>query len=554
LPLVLALFLFALTDEQQIRENLKTPTGVIELPAGLVEVSSEILLPANSRNLEIRGAKSGTVLRATPDFKGRAIFAISGGSHVTFSNFEIVGSRGALANNQPQKLAPDDVPFSRFTNNSGIVAEKTDGLNVSNLKMREIAGFAILVSHASHVKIDNVSVEESGARNAQKRNNSTGGILLEEGTTDFEVTNCTLKSILGNGIWTHSLYTSPRNARGRFANNKVEYVGRDAFQVGHAISVKVENNTAGAIGFPVDAVDIEHGAIPVALDTAGNTEKSSYTGNHFSEINGKCIDLDGFHDGEIRNNTCENSEPPDAYKFGNYGIVMNNSNPDMESRNIVISGNTIDGAMFGGIFVIGTGNTVTHNRLYNINIAHCPEMAAQFGCFLGADEPDILRTGIYLGRGAHRPDIARGNTVEDNFISGYGMGAHCLGVAPGVSLENNHVARNECSDNLPVNARNRIHQLAERNVVEAFNRAIFPVSPGGIEPARQDGQVILPFPRRPDALAHPGDQFAQFSVQRNRLALHQFEAQPEGALPVAFADEREFHRVRLRAGSDRDAM
>ena len=469
MPFVLALFLLAVSDEQQIRDRLKNPTGVIELPAGVVEVSSEIQIPAAAHDLEIHGAKQGSLLRATPGFTGRAIFVLPGGANIHFHDFEIVGSRGALTQTV-QGLAPDDVPFSRFTVNNGILAENANRLNISAIKMREIAGFGILVNHASQLRIDGIAIQDSGSLNAKQRNNTTGGILLEEATTDFEVTNCTLKNIFGNGIWTHSLYRSPRNARGRIANNKVEYVGRDAFQVGHAISVRVENNTATAIGLPVEAVDIEHGAIPVALDTAGNTEKSTYIGNHFSEINGKCIDLDGFHDGEVRDNTCENEGPPDAYKYGNYGIVMNNSNPDMESRNVVISGNTIDGVLFGGIFIIGSGNTVTHNRLFNINIAHCPELAALYGCFLGPDEPDILRTGIYLGKGAHRPDIARNNIVEDNSISGFGMGAHCIGVAPGVSLEKNRVARNDCSDNLPVNARNGIHQLPVRNVLEAVNR------------------------------------------------------------------------------------
>jgi hypothetical protein len=474
--LLLTLLLLAATDEQQLRDRLKNPTGVVELPAGVLEISREIVLPANAHNLEIRGAKSGTLVRAKPDFQGRALFVLSGGANVRFHDFEVVGSRGALS--QPtQGLAPDDVPFVRFTRTSGILAVNTQGLEISRITMREIAGFAVLVSHSSRVKIDSVTVQDSGSANAKKRNNGTGGILLEEATTDFEVTNCTLKNILGNGIWTHSLYQSPRNARGVIAKNHVEYVARDAFQVGHAVSVRVENNTATAIGFPVDAVDMEHGAIPVALDTAGNTEKAQYLNNHFSEINGKCIDLDGFHDSEVRGNNCENQLPPDAYKYGNYGIVMNNSNPDMQSRNVVISGNTIDGAMFGGIFIIGTGNTVTRNRLFHINIAHCPELAALYGCFLGPDEPDILRTGIYLGRGAARPDIARDNVVEDNYISGYGMGAHCLGTAPGVTLEKNRVARNECSDDVPVNARNRIHQLPVGNIFEALYTQILPVPP-----------------------------------------------------------------------------
>ncbi len=59
------------------------------------------------------------------------------------------------------------------------------------------------------------------------------------------------------------------------------------------------------------------------------------------------------------------------YPYGNFGIIMNNSNPDMQSRNIRITGNTIDGGLFGGIFIIGSGNTVTGNHLLHLNMAHC---------------------------------------------------------------------------------------------------------------------------------------------------------------------------------------
>ena len=81
-------------------------------------------------------------------------------------------------------------------------------------------------------------------------------------------------------------------------------------------------------------------AIPAAIDTAGNVDHSTYTGNRFSEINGKCIDLDGFHDGEVTRNVCTGQR--------NFGIVMNNSNPDMESSGITIADNVIDGGQYGG--------------------------------------------------------------------------------------------------------------------------------------------------------------------------------------------------------------
>jgi len=85
-------------------------------------------------------------------------------------------------------------------------------------------------------------------------------------------------------------------------------------------------------------VDVENSAVPVGVDAAGNVDRSSYPHNHFDDINGKCIDLDSLHDGEVHDNRC--------YGFANFGIVMTNSNPDMRSRNIAIVDNHIDGACY----------------------------------------------------------------------------------------------------------------------------------------------------------------------------------------------------------------
>src|SRR6185312_15723514 len=253
-----------------------------------------------------------------------------------------------------------------------------------------------------------------------------------------------------NGIWTHSLYTSPRNARGRIAGNEFAMIGRDAIQIGHATEVRVENNRGRMIGYPAEEVDLEGLAFPVAVDTAGNVDKSVYRDNQWEEIDGKCFDLDGFHDGEVSNNTCTNAEAAKEYPYGNFGIIMNNSNPDMQSRNIRITGNTIEGGMFGAIFIIGSGHTVSGNHLLHLNMAHCNDPGGPMNCAAMAAEPDLLRSGIYLGAGAERPDPAQGNTVENNEISGYGMSRHCIGTAPKVSLQANKVGKNECADDAAV--------------------------------------------------------------------------------------------------------
>ena len=434
LILILALISLALLFFSQ------SPRRVMELPAGEILVHSPLAVNGNT---ELRGALSGTTLRAAPDFAGRAIVVVHGAG-VRLRDFTIDGNRDVLE--VRAGLPASDTPFARFTNNNGVFASDVTALTIEGLKFQNIAGFAILASNSHGVIIDRVQVSECGSRNAAGRNNGTGGILLEEGTTDFRITNCNLHNIRGNGLWTHSLYTSPRNARGLIALNRLANIGRDAIQVGHAREIRVEENTGMLIGFPVEDVDMEGRAIPVAIDTAGNVESSSYARNVFQEVNGKCIDLDGFHDGDIRGNECVNRSAPQVYRFGNYGIVMNNSNPDMRSQNIRVEDNTIDGALFGGIFVIGTGHRVAHNRLLNLNTAHCNENAAEFGCYYAPGEPDMLRSGIYLGKGAERPGPARGNTVEDNEISGYQMKARCMASAPGILPGWNTVRGNVCRD------------------------------------------------------------------------------------------------------------
>jgi hypothetical protein len=60
----------------------------------------------------------------------------------------------------------------------------------------------------------------------------------------------------------------------------------------------------------------------------------------------------------------------------------------------------------------------------------------------------MLRSGIYLGRGAERPALARGNVVEGNTITGFRMRERCVGLAPGVVPGANTVRNNRCSDAL----------------------------------------------------------------------------------------------------------
>jgi Right handed beta helix region len=250
---------------------LMRPTGntrTMRFPEGVTEVHSEIPVEANT---VVHGVAGRTILRAATDFQGRAIFVVRGDG-VRIRDLEIDGNRDAIE--VLGGLPASDMPFERFTRGNGVLAAGITNLEIENVSFSGIAGFAVLVSRGRQIAIDRVRVTDGGSRNAAGRNNTTGGILIEEGTTDFRVSNCELRGIRGNGVWTHSLYTSPRNARGVFEDNVFDTIGRDALQVGHATAVRVERNRGTLIGFPVDVVDVEGRAIPVAVDTAGNGDAS----------------------------------------------------------------------------------------------------------------------------------------------------------------------------------------------------------------------------------------------------------------------------------------
>jgi hypothetical protein len=324
------------------------------------------------------------------------------------------------------------------------MADEVEGIEISQVNFTNMATFAVIISRSSGVRIHDVTVADSGSLNAKGRNNLTGGILIEEGTADFEVTNSSFRNIRGNALWTHSLLTSPQLLDGKFSGNKFERIGRDAIQVGHAKRVTVEENRGREIGYPPEIVDVENGGTPVAIDTAGDVEGSQYSLNQFDEVNGKCLDLDGFHDGIVTNNSCINRGKAADYPNGHYGIVMNNTNPATHSNNIELNSNLIDGTKYGGLYVMGSGNHIANNRFVNLNLAGCNESSPQ--CVFNKNEPEMLQAGIYIGTGPARKEEAKNNVIRNNTVSGHKMAARCVVAGPGVTKVANTIEDNRCED------------------------------------------------------------------------------------------------------------
>ncbi|MBL8211474.1 MAG: right-handed parallel beta-helix repeat-containing protein [Bryobacterales bacterium] len=433
------LLLLGCRKDNALRKALGAKSGEVKLPSGTVDVDEPLI---------IEGADGLTVIgdgrvKLQAKEKMKAVLIVRRSRNVRLENFVLEGNREQFKTRFG--LPPSDKSMAEFNSDNGILIEDSDGVMLDRLTIRNVTSYAVLANKSKNVTVQETLVGDSGSLDEKGLNNATGGILFEEGCERFAVRRCKLRNLRGNGIWTHSMYNSPRNRNGVFEENDIRHVGRDALQAGHALEMKIERNTGNFIGFPPDIVDMEHGAVPVAIDTAGDVEHSTYSENVFDEVNGKCIDLDGFHDGVVSRNRCNNSRDASAYPHGHYAIVLNNSFPDMESKNIEIDGNNMSGFRFGGIFLIGSGHLVRNNIFEKINLAKCNENVAA-GCLYKADEPDLLRSGIYLGKGAHRPAPSTKLEITGNIVQGYGMEKYCVMAAPGVDKSKSKIEATRCSN------------------------------------------------------------------------------------------------------------
>ena len=399
------------SPETRLRRALAVQqTGVIQLAPGVIDVSRELQLAPGAHDLTVLG--NHTTLRATPSFQGRALLVAESPRNIELRGLTIEGVR-----NSRVEPAPPENAFRVWYRNNGILLDHAIGVRMIDLTFREIPAFAILASRSANLRIDGVQVADSGSLNAQGHNNTTGGILLEEGADGFEVWNSTFERITGSALWTHSLRTSPRAQDGVISGNRFDTIGRDAIQVGAAVRVRVQANIIARVGFPEAIVDHASGD-PVAIDTAGNVEQTVYLRNRISHVNGKCFDLDGFHHGAVRDNTCTNG--------AHYALVMNNTDPGMQSRDIEISGNHFVGMKYGAVFVLGSGHRIEHNTFEDLNRSKSDDA--------------LLGAGIFLAPAASRPATTRGNVIRNNRITGYHMETACIAPSSVNTIEANTCA------------------------------------------------------------------------------------------------------------------
>jgi ubiquinone/menaquinone biosynthesis C-methylase UbiE len=302
LTLAVASLLAADTPEMQLRKALEAKTGSITLPAGEITLAREIVLPADVHDLDIRGA--GTTLKAADTFRGRALLVLTGGKNIRIHDLSLDGNRDAVG--RMVNLPPPGTMYSRVLPGNGIVAESVTGLEIFALKSHHIATFAVLVNAGHNVKLHDIEVSDSGGFNAQRRNNATGGLALEEGTSDFEIRHCRFGGMRGTGITLRSV------VRGHVVDNEFAMMAHDGIRVAESKTVTIESNSIRQIGFPAEEVDARAACIVfdrvTASEIRGNTcaetllgaitlngTGNKVIGNHLTALNIAHRDTSGIY-------------------------------------------------------------------------------------------------------------------------------------------------------------------------------------------------------------------------------------------------------------------
>ncbi len=266
-----------LSAEARLRTALQTKTGTAKLPSGVIEISREIILPSDAHDLEIQGAN--TTIKASSEFRGRALLVLPAGKNIKIHDLALDGNRDAFP--QPIAPAPPTSMLSRVVANNGIIAEGVAGLEITQVKATQFAGFPILVNGGRNIRIHDVEITESGSLDANKINNGSGGLVLEEGVADFEIVHALIGKVRGNGIWIRSADNSTSATKGRIADCEFAIIARAAIEMNHSTGVTIENNTGHMIGFPGEEVLTGGTALPAAIATSGSVEHAAIRGNVF---------------------------------------------------------------------------------------------------------------------------------------------------------------------------------------------------------------------------------------------------------------------------------
>jgi hypothetical protein len=377
--------------------------GVVRLGAGTWEIAHPVVIPASRRNLRIVGA--GAVLKRVAAVAEVLDIASEG---VTLESLTIDGNQAGTT-----KLvftARDPMDSLLAAGSSVRIEPGSKRITLRGVEIRRTQGYAVLIdaraADVEDVAIDSCFIRDSvqythvgtPAEKADTRETGYGswggGIHFQAGASahvkGLSVVKSRFENIYGHAIWGHSNFVENLSEDVRVTGNTFRDIGLDAVQFGCVRNGLVEDNEMSRIGYiaGVPKYRLANGDsyCGAGIDTAGWTTGCKYRRNTMLNVNGPCIDLDGFSGGEVSNNTCEVSLKGDPLyakdrvaEFGpkgwnhswSKGINASNTWSPKGAERVLIVGNTIRNM---GVSAIVLNNarefTVERNTIYHPSSAN----------------------------------------------------------------------------------------------------------------------------------------------------------------------------------------
>ena len=438
---------------------------VIHLQAGEYLLDQPLQLTRD--DLTVEGQGESTILRrAVTVLNGEGLINIRA-SGVTLRQFRIDGQvevPRALPYLDPQggdsvlgaPIHGDPMHPELLRDTSVTIHPGVTDITVEDLVIERSGGYAILID-ARYGTVKYVNFRRLHLRDCRphlfgkpgdlRYGSWTGGIHYQNDGRDLDfarhalialtIEDSTFTRMAGHAIWGHGYGFHTLNEEVTVRRNRFTDIGLDAVLIGNVRRAVVEQNSfhrIGFVSFPADEVarpawypglrDDGADNIPaVAIDSSGLVLNSVYRGNTMLNVNGNCIDLDGFTRGEVVENTMRVSGREDAWNYANdlvaefgghrqgnltKGINLSNTSGAAPTERVRIAGNTI--INLGGFAI-----ALNDSQRCSVEENHIRHYGHDYG-------PIILSNSLRDPREQH---ISSENVIRDNYIHFY-LEAWCI--------------------------------------------------------------------------------------------------------------------------------
>lgn len=358
------------------------------LPAGTYNVSGPINLGCP---INLVGDPGQTIIKLSGELPtGKGILDVTS-SNVEITGITIDGGSVASASYGPNLLPTDPL----FVANSCVwIHGQVNNLLFDDMWIQHGTGYAFFFDARTG------SIGDAVLRNSTVINHRPfiygappGAVFIanygdgtnEYYTNDIKIHGNSFQYINGNAVMSWSANTYVPHVNISVKGNDIEYVG-GGIQLGNIANSAIKGNTIRASGFtgntdyvsvPVNSASSAAIGVNGTVDLSAKAYNSTISGNVILNPAGQVMNLDGWYDSTISDNTATATDPADPTgesSIGLNGIMVNNTYATRGGRNLIIKGNNLQRLTGYGISLTNSVSCIVqgNNLQWTINDSLTP--------------------------------------------------------------------------------------------------------------------------------------------------------------------------------------